>query len=449
MSTRTARLLAVGLVVAAVAVVAAVWLTREPPPLPQDHAQVAPGDRFDDAEEAVDYYRALLRREPDAVEARVRLAHALLQLGEERGTQAETIPEAQRLLEEAVERDPGHVYGRAMQASLFNTLHEFEDARDVSRALLEESPYFAYVHGTLIDALVELGEYEEAVEVSDRLQGLKPGLSAYSRASYLRELHGDTEGAIEAMRLAADAAPHGRPERAWALYHLATLYLGDAKADTAGYLYRGILEERPEFAPALAGLGHVALVDGDAQEAVRLLEESRALQPLESTDELLVEAYAMAGDAEASEAAAQRVHAALLRARGFGEVVDMEEADFLADRDERLEYALRMAREQQARRPGHMHANETLAWTLYKTGSPGEAIPYIEAAMRLDTGDAMVEYRAARIYAAAGREAEAARLLRSALDGNLHVESPTTANEARTVLASLDGTPIRAASANR
>ena len=117
--------------------------------------------------------------------------------------------------------------------------------------------------------LVELGEYDEAVEVSDRLQGLKPGLPAYSRASYIRELYGDTPGAIDAMRLAADAGASGRPERAWALYQLGSLYLGDAKPDTAAFIYQGILEERPGFAPALAGLGHVALVRGDAAEAVR------------------------------------------------------------------------------------------------------------------------------------------------------------------------------------
>ena len=449
MTPRTARLLAAGLVLAAATIVAVVWLQREPAPLPEDHAQVAPGDTFDDAAAAVDYYRAALRRSPESVETRVRLAHALLQLGVETGTQTETVPEARGLLADAVERDPGHYYARTLQASLLNVLHEFEQARDLSRELLAEYPRHAYVHGTLIDALVELGEYDEAVEVSDRLQALKPGLPAYSRASYIRELHGDTEGAIQAMRMASNAAPSGRPERAWALHHLAALYLGAAKPDTAEYIYEGILEESPGFAPALAGLGHVALVRGNADEAVRLLEESRALQPLELTDEMLVEAYAMAGDEAASRAAAERVLAALHAAREMGEIVDMEEADFLADQDRELDRVLQMAKAQQERRPGHLHANETYAWALYKTGSAGEAIPYIETAMRLGTGDAMVHYRAARIYEAAGRPAEAARHLQAALDGHLEVESPSTAVQAQTLLATLGGTPVRAASAAR
>ena len=39
---------------------------------------------------------------------------------------------------------------------------------------------------------------------------VKPNLTSYSRASYYRELSGDTVGAIEAMRLAASAG--GAPE---------------------------------------------------------------------------------------------------------------------------------------------------------------------------------------------------------------------------------------------
>ena len=438
MSARTSQILAVGLVAAAVIAVAVMWQLREPPPLPPDRAQIEPGDRFDNAEEAVDYYRALVRREPDNAAAKVRLAHALMQYGEEEGIQTETVPEAREILEGAIEDRPGDVYARALLASLYNVLHRFEDSRDLSRQLIEERPYFAYVHGTLIDALVELGEYDEAVQASDRLQSLKPGLPAYSRASYLRELHGDTDGAIEAMRLAANAAPRGRSERAWALFQLGNLFLGDAKPDTARIIFEGALEERPDFAPALAGLGHIALVEGDADRAVQLIEEARSLRPMEMMDELLVEAYAAAGDQARSDAAAERVLEALHAARGMGEIVDMEEADFLLDLDRDLEGSLVKAREQQARRPGHMHANETLAWALHKNGRSAEGIPYIERAMRLDTGDAMVHYRAARIYQGAGQPAEAARHLRIALEGHLEVESPTTAAEARQILGTLE-----------
>ena len=121
----------------------------------------------------------------------------------------------------------------------------------------------------------------------------------------------------------------------------------------------------------------------------------------------------------------------------------MEEADFLLDRGQQLEYSLKLAQAQQARRPGHLHANETLAWALLKNGQPRKAVPYIERAMRLGTGDAMVHFRAAQIYRAAGDRTQAARHLRLALDANLDVESPSSAAEARQLVASMGTGPTR------
>ena len=448
MPVSRSALLSGALIVVAIVAAVLVWRSRAiTPDLARDQDQVSPSAEYADAEAAIEYYRAWLRREPDAVEPRVRLAQVLMQQARTDGREADYIPEARQLLDEALARDSTHYYARTLQASLYNTLHRFELARDLSRQLIAEYPAHAYTHGTLIDALVELGEYDEAVRVSDRLQALKPGLPAYSRASYLREIHGDTPGAIAAMRLAADAEPYGQLGRAWALVHLGGLYLGNAQPDTAAFVFEGILQERPNFAPALVGLGHVALARGDAAEAVRRLGEARVIAPSEAADELLVEAYTMLGDDARARAAAERVLESLHAAREMGEIVDMEEADFLADHGMNLDRALAMARVQVERRPAHLHANETYAWTLFKNGRAQEAIPYIQRAMALGTGDAMVDYRAAQIYRAAGRTAEAERFARLALERHVGIESPTAAVHAREMLAGTSGSPIRATSA--
>lgn len=449
MFSRPRLFLAVGIVGAVLA--GGLWLLRAPDaPLPPDLETVNPSSEFANAEASIAYYRDYLRRHPDAVEQRVRLAQVLLQHARATGRAGDYIPEAHRLLDEALEREPDHYHGRTLLAALYNTLHQFEEARDLSEELLAEFPEHTYTHGTLIDALVELGEYERAIDVSDRMLAIRPGLPSYSRASYLRELHGDTDGAIAAMRMAADAELAGREARAWALLQLGNLYLGQAKADTAAYLFNGILEERPDFAPAVGALAHVALVKGDIDGAIARLEEARSLQPRETFDELLVEAYALRGDDARAEQAADRVLDALHAARAMGENVDMEEADYLADLDRDLDRVLTLAKAQVERRPGHLHANETYAWALYKHGRPQDGIPYIERALRLGTGDAMVHFRAARIYDAAGRPGEAAEHYRAALDGNLRIESPTAAQDAHSFLAALNGsTPVQATSAVR
>jgi Flp pilus assembly protein TadD len=115
----------------------------------------------------------------------------------------------------------------------------------------------------------------------------------------------------------------------------------------------------------------------------------------------------------------------------------MEFADFCADHDILLGESLRRAEAEYNRRPNHLHALETFAWTLHKNGRSAEALPFIERAMRLETQDAMVEYRAGRIYLAAGQTEKATAYLRQALMHNLHIESTLAAAEARILIKSL------------
>ncbi|MEP0547328.1 MAG: tetratricopeptide repeat protein [Rhodothermales bacterium] len=434
-------LLLVALVAAAAFAGYSLWDAQQAPvaDLPEGPREVLPSSEFINAEASIAYYREKLRREPRDVQSRVALAQALLQQANATGREAEYIPAAREALAAALRQEPNNYHALLLQGTLFNKLHRFEDGRDLAERLIAQHPQNAYAHGILADALVELGEYDAAIAASDAMLAIKPSLASYSRASYLRELHGDTDGAIAAMRLAADAGASGHADRAWALYTLGTLYLADAKPDTAAFIFKGILAERPDYAYAVAGLGHAALATGDYERAAEQYRTAHGMAPRAEYLEGLAEALAAAGDERAANKALDGVRKDFAAVRAFGEIVDMEEADFMLDNGIEVEQALEMARQQQARRPGHLHANETYAWALHHNGRSREAIPYIERAMRLDTGDAMVHYRAARIYEAAGDRAEAARHLQLSLANHLRVESPTAAAEAQTVLASLDG----------
>ena len=110
----------------------------------------------------------------------------------------------------------------------------------------------------MCDANVELGHYDEAVAAVDKMMSARPDLRSYARASYLRELHGDRMGAVEAMKFAADAGAAGQENRSWALYNLGNIFLNWGKLDTAEFIYKGILEERPNYAYAMSGLAMVS-----------------------------------------------------------------------------------------------------------------------------------------------------------------------------------------------
>jgi tetratricopeptide (TPR) repeat protein len=384
-----------------------------------------------------DYYREAVRRNPKAAVNYVRLAGAFMQAARLTGQESTYLPPAQALLDEALALDPQHYEGRVVQASLYNLFHQFEQARDLANALIAENDHHAATWGILVDAHLELGAYDDAVQACDRMLAIRPDMASYTRASYLRELHGDNDGAIQAMRMAADAGVHGREDRAWALYNLGQLYLAGGKPDTAAFIFNGILEERPSSAYAKQGLAEVARLRGDYDAAVTLLQEAYTLEPRTLFHERLAEAYREAGQIAEAEALTEGILASFEAGRKMGENNNMEYADFLADLGRDLPEALRLAQQEVERRPNHLHALETYAWTLHHNGRSSEAVPYVEKALRMNNGDAMLHYRAGMIYVAAGQVQQATRQFRLALDNRLEVESGLAAAEVQNRLNTL------------
>ena len=99
-----------------------------------------------------------------------------------------------------------------LQAKLQLTNHRFNEALETTRRLQTFRNDDHDVWGMITDALVELGDYPGAVQAAQRMIDLRPDSSSYARVSYLRELHGDTEGAIQAMTSAVKAANPNDPE---------------------------------------------------------------------------------------------------------------------------------------------------------------------------------------------------------------------------------------------
>jgi hypothetical protein len=114
---------------------------------------------------------------------------------------------------------------RDLQALVLLNDHRFEDARKLaSDVLLNHSDDFLALAASS-DALLELGRVKEATSAVERMMALKPTHPAYTRASYLRWLNGDSDGAIEMMRLAIDAGDRRDEEpRAWAMVQAANYF---------------------------------------------------------------------------------------------------------------------------------------------------------------------------------------------------------------------------------
>ncbi len=222
--------------------------------------------------------QARLTANGDDLNAATTLATLYLQQARETGDPG-WYGKAETLLNGVLEREPEHVEALAGQGALALARHDFAAALDWSVTARAIEPDALAVFPVLIDAYVELGRYDEAIIAADAFINLKPNLASYTRVAYLRELHGDPEGAAEALQLALDTVPGWTEPGGWTRVQLGNLYLNAGDLDAAEREYEQTLALLPEYAPATAGLGRVAAARGDISLGIELLSEAASASP--------------------------------------------------------------------------------------------------------------------------------------------------------------------------
>ncbi len=122
----------------------------------------------------------------------------------------------------------------------------------------------------LIDASVELGRYDEAEGHLSDLLARRPGSAALSRLSYLRELHGDLDGARLAM-LQAEQATTAPEDRATIATLIGDQLLASRDLTGAAAAYERARAAAPGLAATEIGRARVAAAQGRLDEAVATL----------------------------------------------------------------------------------------------------------------------------------------------------------------------------------
>jgi tetratricopeptide (TPR) repeat protein len=303
-------------------------------------------------------------------------------------------------------------------AVLLLTYHRFGEALDVARRAQQLRPQDHEVYAAMTDALVELGDYGEAGRAAQRLIDLRPDAASYARVSYLRALHGDTEGAVEAMHLAVQAANPADPEGvAWYRVHLGYELMNAGQPAEAEHEFDVALAAFADYHLALAAKARARLAAGDAAGAVEFYRRAQNRVPLPDTVVALGDLYAKLG----REQDAKRQYDLLEFIERAGtpgaSTYSRQLAIFWADHDMRLTDALDIARRELAVR-SDIYTSDALAWCLFKTGALGEAKAAIDAALRLGTRDARLYYHAGMIAKGRGDNAAAVGYLRRALQTN-------------------------------
>jgi tetratricopeptide (TPR) repeat protein len=390
--------------------------------------QVTPNDQL------IWSYQETARTNPQNADARAILALAYLQKARETGDPS-YYAKAGSVIDEALKIDPKHLDALIARGSLALARHQFAEALAIGLQARDIAPRVARTYGVIADAQIELGHYEEAVETVQSMVDTRPDLSSYTRVSYMRELYGDLDGAIDMMDRAVRAGGPSRENVEWTRVQLGNLYF--AKGDLAGAerQYLVSLSVDPNYVYALAGLARVRAAQGDTAKAVELYQSAIDRNPLPEFVIALGELYQATGQARQAEQQYQLVRAMQQLLTSSGVDTDLELALFEADHGADPQAALALARRAYERRPGIKGA-DTLAWALYKTGRYDEAQSYAARSLVLGTKDASFYYHAGMIANARGDLKSARSYLEEAMKLNPHF-SPLHVLEIDTVLSTL------------
>ena len=264
--------------------------------------------------------------------------------------------------------------------------------------------------GAVGDALVELGRYREAFATFDRLARLKPGLAAYARVSYARELLGDRPGAVAAMRLAAETAVPGSEAAAWTALHLGKLFFSGGDHTSAERQFRVALAHVPGYAAAFDGLASVEAARKRLSRAISLERRAVAAVPLPQYVATLGDLLQRAGRPRAAARQYSVVDAIDRVQRASGVNTDLELALFRIDHDRGLTAATtqalpRTARGRPSTPPTSPHGASPAA------GAASEAKRYSKLTLRLGTQDSLKFFHRGMIERCLGNGVAAKRWL--------------------------------------
>jgi tetratricopeptide (TPR) repeat protein len=325
--------------------------------------------------------------------------------------------QAESAFRKALELDAKSYEAMSGIGSLELSKHNFVEALEWGRKAQTLKPASAFAYGVMGDAYIELGKYTEAVDMFQQMVDLRPDLASYSRVSYARELHGDVEGAIDAMRMAVSAGGLTAENTAWCRVQLGNLYFNSNRLAEAEKYYDEALQGYPGYLHAYAALGQVRWAQGKVDEAIALYKQAVSEVPLPHYVAALGDLYKVAGD---EKSANEQYDLALFiyeTQESGGVDVAIEKAMFLADRDLKPEEAVKLA-QRAAESRQDINTLDALAWSLHKTGRHGEALKEMEKAMRLGTKSATFTYHIGMIYGALGDDARAREHVGKALATN-------------------------------
>lgn len=343
-----------------------------PPQLLDRNEAIRNGKEWDDVQNIYAAQIKALAANANDHEARLKLSEVYINEARITGEHPHYYPAALAMVEPVVTdlsgkttlnpQEKDHLF-RALsnKASVQLSLHDFSNALETAQKAVVINPYNAQIYGALVDANVELGNYPQAVEMADKMVSIRPDLRSYSRVSYLREIHGDVPGAIEALDMAIKAGFPGQESTAWTRLTLGNLYKTYGDWKNAELQYLSILDERTDYPFALAALGEVEMHKKNYAKAEELLKKACSIIPEVGYYESLAELYQATGRTAEFDALIPQIEKMMTEDTEKGHNMSLEYAALYTDLKPDYAKALQYSLGEYTKRPNNIDVNRLLA----------------------------------------------------------------------------------------
>ena len=365
-----------------------------------------------------------VKKDPDDFTAQNMLASRYLDLLRSTG-EDQWLAKARHASEISVKAVPVEVNiaGLAALARVRLASHEFAAARDDGKRLVQLAPHKAAGFSILGDALLELGDYNEAAEAYQKLGQLdEGGIDSESRLARLALVRGDLDAAREHFNSAltqSRALLTPAPSLvAWCCVQLGQLYFSRGDLENAEKQYQAALEAMPDYYSAVDHMAELRASQEKYPEAIRLYEGVITRVPRPELCQALGDLYAFAGKMDQARPWHERALTAYLKSaeQGDGRYIH-HLAGFYSDSEENSGDALKWARKDLEIRHS-VFAHDAMAWALYKNGQMDAAAAEMKKALAEGTKDGHLYFHASMIFSAKGDLARGKEFLHHAAGVN-------------------------------
>jgi len=381
--------------------------------------------------------RREIKQSPDRFQAYNDLALALMVRARETDEMS-FLAEADTALKTALRLSPDNMQVLKTRVGLLLAQHEFVQARAEAAVLNAKMPDDVSLYGYMATADIALGNYEQAETEAQWMLNLLPNnVPGLLIGAQLRQLYGDSEGAIQFLNQAYSETPSSEILELAAIAHrMARVEIGSGHIGAADRLLQQMPGHSSAYPALIEDLADVRAAQGRYEEAIELLMAGNQRRAAPRRLFSLARVLEKARKLDKSRAAYTDFERAARTQIDEADNANRELILYYADGRNAHE-ALRLAR-REIKTKQDIFTLDAYAWALCANGELAEARNQIEKALKTGVREAGIFYHAAVIASAQSDSSAAVHYFENLLETN---PSSEYASETRKFLLASGATP--------